>query len=154
MNEPTESDDIPDDDRLPTDGLARIEKIERDLALGAIGRDLGLTSEQAGAVYDLSRRADLDPAEALGVLRMRDPEKFGGTVASAPTYGGLRAGAAPRSKPPESDWKERLAYTRQLAAVDKRRHGEYANNLAGKFLAKALGWEHHALPLPPNDGRR
>jgi hypothetical protein len=136
-----------------SDIVQTVKELQRNQQIAATQESLGVNRKQAQIIADLlSKHADLAPEEALTIAAMRNPDDFKDRGAPNPAkaeFGSLVP--KPGSQPPQqqvSDWKQRLDYVRQVASVDKRRHHEYANNLAGKFLAKALGWEHHDLPLP------
>lgn len=137
------------------DTAQRIEQIERKLAITECAASLGLSEKLAVGVYDLGKKSGLTAAESLAVLRERDPSTYGDPLAGASfQHGSLRpsrSGPQPKADPAR-DYAERLEYTQQLRKTNRREAGQLANNMAGKFLAEALGWEHEMIPIPRRQG--
>lgn len=136
------------------DDQPNLQQIADRLRADDLADELGLNRKQATAVADLMKKMpDATPAEALAIMAMRDPEGFkerGQQNGAQAQFGSLRPrpGAQPEPQAKTSDWKDRIAHTQSLLGKDKRQHAAYANNMAGKLLAKAMGWEHQDLPLP------
>jgi len=133
----------------------QVQQIAIDQKLRSVKEELGLhTHKQAEAVAKLlTELPSLTPDEALILLAKRDPQMFAvdGQVAEGQkaNFGSLtpRPGSAPEPVK-EDDYEERLKVTKQLRTVNRKASVQLANNMAGKFLADALGWEHKMLPLP------
>lgn len=122
----------------------RIRDLERELQLGDEKQ-----AEEVAAFLD--KAPTLTAHEALAILAKRDPEKFAAPSASQgrPAHGQLvpRPGSQPEPRD-ESDFQERLEFTANLAAKDKRAHRKYADNMVGAMMAEAMGWDHRKLPIP------
>lgn len=130
----------------------RLSKLETSARNRALANELGLSEEQAEEVAKFIDDApNMAPEEVLSILSKRDPKKFANEEQAMLQHGQLRPrqGSKPESKP-ESDWQERLKFTTELAKTDKRAHRKYADNMAGKKMAEAMGWEHKSLPIPSN----
>jgi hypothetical protein len=140
----------PDDDLRAT--VAQIAAKERVREL--VG-ELGLFDSTQGASVAavLAKMPDLSPVEALQIAASREPDKFKDREQGTGRPPAMLRPSPGANPPPKQDtgFKERLEYTRKIAQHDKRRHREYANNLQGKFLAEALGWEHQLLPIPKQE---
>ena len=116
----------------------------------ALAAELEVSEDQAEEVRKfIDKNPGLEADEALVLLKKRDPKKFKSEEPPAHTHGQLRPKAGSRPDADEGpSWQDRLDYGQELMKTDKRKGKQYANNLAGSFLAKAMGWDHNSIPIP------
>lgn len=143
--------------RTPTgiDDLSKeVQRLANEQRVRGLVEELSLRNQKQGAAIAklLTDMPGLTPAEAHKIAATRDPEAFkDGEVAEGAKaqFGSLtpRPGSSPEPVK-EAGIKEHLAYAASLKATNNREARARGNNLAGHFLAEALGWEHKLTPVP------
>lgn len=126
----------------------RLAEVEKRLAIEAAMRDLNLTEEQAAAAHTLAKSNDLTLIEAVEVAKLRDRKLFAND-AQAAQFGSLSprpGGPRPQQRGPTI--QDHIAHAVSLKASNNREAKARANNIAGHFLAEAMGWEHTMMDLP------
>lgn len=132
----------------------QVQALAMDNRITNIKAELGLAKrEQAEAVAKfLIEAPNLTPAEAVTLLARRDPKLFGAEgqadEGQKPNFASLtpRPGSAP--EPVKDDMQQRMEYIQKARNVNSREARRMSDNIAGHFLADALGWEHQLHPLP------
>lgn len=145
----------PKTSKVDDDIVQTVRQIQHQQTLQKLQTEHGLSSpKQAELVAAvMAKNEDMSADEALTIAAMRNPEDFkdrGAPDGAKAQFGSLapRPGSQPKTQT-GNDWQQRKEYIQRLKTVDKQAADRMWNNAVGGHMAKAMGWDHVKIPIPP-----